>query len=173
MRQLWESRGHSTSEAALKTALPGCCLGMLLLGEASRGCLAWRLLLRLWRGTVTLDPKYQLVQQQEEVYFVWKSKSPKQTAGHVKMLTVSAAGAFSKEITQGCKQGSPASLLAFLYFFYSFPRHLQIPLLLVPQITPCTHNPSLLPLAPPPPPSLSGATQVHGCLLGQKWPHTE
>lgn len=100
------------------------------------------------------------------------------TAGHVKMLTLSAAGAFSKEITRGCKQCSPASLLAFLYFFYTFLRYycftlIQIPLLLVPQMTPCTHNPSLLPLAPPLPQSLSGATQVHGCLLGQKWPHTE
>lgn len=100
------------------------------------------------------------------MYFVWKSKSPKQTAGHVKMLTVSVLDDFSKELTQGCKQCSPASLLAFLYFFYTFSRHYcftltQIPLLLVPQMTPCTHNPSLLPLALPPSPS--GATQVQGC----------
>lgn len=52
----------------------------------------------------------------------------------MKTLTVSVADDFSKEIIWGCKRCSLASLLAFLYFFYTIHRHYcftltQIPLL--------------------------------------------
>lgn len=98
MGQLQVSRGQNTSKAALRTALPGCSPGTLLLGEASPAHAGWGLILLLWKGTVSLGPKNQLMQQQEEVYFVWKNRSPKQTAEHVKMLTVSVADYFCKNI---------------------------------------------------------------------------
>lgn len=73
MWQLQVSREQNTSVAALRTALAGCCPGMLLLGEASPAFPGQGILLLLWRGTVSLDPKYQLVQQQEEVYFLGRA----------------------------------------------------------------------------------------------------
>lgn len=91
MGQLQVSRAQNTSKAALRTALPGCSPGTLLLGEASPA--------HVGAHSVSLDPNNQLMQQQEEVCFVWKNRSPKQTAEHVKMLTVSAADNFSKNIT--------------------------------------------------------------------------
>lgn len=105
---------------------------MLLLGEASPAHTGWGFFLLLWRGTVSLNPNYQPVQQQEEMYFVWKSKAPKQIAGHVKMLTVSAADDFSKEITRGWQTVQPSLPLSTSLLFL----HMSQTLLLLPYTNP-------------------------------------
>lgn len=62
------------------------------------------------------------------------------------------------------------TLLCLLRPFPSHNRftlaHIPLLLLLVPQMTPCTPNPSLLPFGPPPPSSWSIKTHIHKCPPG-------
>jgi len=77
MGELREPAGKRGSREALSWLLAS---GTRLLREVSPGL--------LWRGAVALNPEHQLLQNQGEWDFVWKSESSEHGAGHVKMLAL-------------------------------------------------------------------------------------